>query len=97
MNIEGAEYDVIEDLVESQLARYISGYYGMWDDVSKIDMQRDDRFRAFLAKNQIHPFTFNGRDIPWAVRMSCIEYDINTSVLTGMRKLETGDKKRLRE
>ena len=38
------------DLVNSGLAGYIDGYYGMWDDISKIDKQRDDAFRAFLQK-----------------------------------------------
>ena len=88
MNIEGAEYDVIKDLVASNLARHIDGYYGMWDDLSKIDKARDGAFRACLAANNIRPFTFNGRDLEWRLRLRCIEYDINTSVQVGLRKLD---------
>lgn len=93
MNIEGAEYDVIEDLVENGLARLVDGYYGMWDDICKIDRQRDDRFRAFISENDIRPFTFNGRDIRWRIRIMCTEYDVNTSILSGLRKLERKSRK----
>jgi FkbM family methyltransferase len=86
MNIEGAEYDVIEDLVETGLARNIDGYYGMWDDVFKIDQQRDEAFSAFLKANRIHPFTLNGRDMRWPWRRRWIQYDINTSVLASLYK-----------
>ncbi len=88
MNIEGAEYDVIQDLVENKLAMHIDGYYGMWDDVSKLDWRRDVYFRDFLSKNHIFPFTFNGRDMRWNIRIRCIEYDINTFVLAGLEKLK---------
>jgi hypothetical protein len=87
MNIEGAEYDVVKDLVESGLATHISGFYGMWDDVSKIDKHRDAEFRSFLSRHQIWPLTFNGRDMQWPLRLRCIEYDINTSVQAGLKKL----------
>lgn len=96
MNIEGAEYDILKDLVESRLAKHIDGYYGMWDDISKIDKQRDGEFRAFLSENQIHPFTFNGRDLKWPIRMRCIEYDINTSVQAGLHELREGLKGNVR-
>jgi FkbM family methyltransferase len=88
MNIEGAEYDVLQDLVENGLAAHVDGYYGMWDDMSKIDIQRDAEFRAFISRNDIHSCTFNGRDVKWRVRMKCIEYDMNTSALVGLRRLE---------
>jgi FkbM family methyltransferase len=87
MNIEGAEYDVIKDLVERGLTKYIDGYYGLWNDVCRIDKQRDDEFRAFLKKNQISSFTFNGRDLRWSLRKKCIEYDINTSIQKGLLRL----------
>jgi len=86
MNIEGSEYDVISDLVESGLAKHIDGFFGMWDDVSKIDQRRSDKFRAFLRQNDIHPFTFNGRDFTSGFRMRCIEYDIDTAVQIGVAK-----------
>ena len=88
MNIEGAEYDVLQDLVENGLAPHIDGYYGLWDDISKTDIPRDTEFRAFLSRHHIRSFTFNGRDVRWGVRRKCIEYDLNTSVLAGLRKLE---------
>lgn len=93
MNIEGAEYDVLQDLVSSGLAKYIDGYYGMWDDVYKLDKQRDDQFRAFLRENQLYPFTFNGRDLKYSARIRCIEYDINTSVQVKLHKLKERLKK----
>lgn len=86
MNIEGAEYDVIKDLVDSRLAENIDGYYGMWDDVSKIDISRDKEFRALLAKHDISSITFNGRDLKDPLRMECIRYDIRTSLLSGLNK-----------
>ena len=88
MNIEGAEFDVLQDLVESGLATNVDGYYGMWDDVSKINVKRDVEFREFLSTNGISSMTFNGRDVRWRFRMKCIEYDMNTSVMVGSRRLE---------
>ena len=87
MNIEGAEYDVIKDLVDAGMANNIDGYYGMWDDLSKIDVDRDDEFRAFLSRNRISPCTFNGRDMNLPLRQKCIDYDIDTSILTKLKKL----------
>lgn len=88
MNIEGAEYDVLRDLVDNMLAQHIDGYFGMWDDVSKIDLQRGNDFRAFLSDNQINSFTFNGRDMRWPLRVKCIEYAIETAVQVGLRKIQ---------
>ena len=92
MNIEGAEFDVISDLVENGLAKNIDGYFGMWDDISKIDKHRDDEFRFFLTKNHISSFTFNGRDF-WSrlstpLRLKCIEYELNTSIQAGLRRIK---------
>lgn len=86
MNIEGAEYDVIKDLLESGFAKYIKGYFGMWDDLSKIDFKRDDEFRTFLARNKIHTFPCNRRDMSWALRRKCIAYDMHTHILKGLPK-----------
>ncbi|MDJ0799802.1 MAG: FkbM family methyltransferase [Calothrix sp. MO_167.B12] len=90
MNIEGAEYDVIQDLVENKLNNCIDGYFGMWDDVSKIDIGRDAEFRTFLAKHQINSFTFNGRDLYWSFRRKCIVYHMHTRIMQGLRKLQQG-------
>lgn len=87
MNIEGAELDVIQDLVEHDLAASIDGYFGMWDDVSKIDARRGEDFRALLATHGIAPFTFNGRDFRSRIRTKCIEYDIGTSIHVGLRRI----------
>lgn len=87
MNIEGSERDVLEDLADSGLAQHIDGYFGMWDDLSKIDRNRDDEFRAFLMRHRIHPFTFNGRDLWYPFRIAAIEYDIATAVQAGIKRL----------
>jgi FkbM family methyltransferase len=88
MNIEGSEFDVIADIVESGLADHIDGYFGMWDDLSKIDKKTDDEFRAFLKSNRIYPFTFNGRDLRFKSRVHCIQYDIGTAVQVAVKKLK---------
>jgi len=90
MNIEGAEYDVLRDLVDSGIAENIDGYFGMWDDLSKIDIQRDDEFRRFLSSNGIHTFPFNGRDLRWPLRKKCIAYQMRTDILRGLARLENG-------
>lgn len=64
MNVEGAEYGILKDLVESGLSREISGYFGMWDDLWKIDPEGDIAFQRFMKAHGIAPITFNGRDIP---------------------------------
>jgi FkbM family methyltransferase len=87
MNIEGAEYDVLQDLIESGNSHYVDGFYGMWDDLSKISKQRDDDFRLFLAENHIHPFTFNGRDLISSWRKKCIEYDLYTHIKAGANNI----------
>jgi len=91
MNIEGAEYDVIMDLIDSGLVKYIDGYYGSWDDVAKIDKERDDEFQVLLEENHISPLCFDERDYKLSLRMiraRCIQYDIRTSILKGMRRIK---------
>jgi hypothetical protein len=87
MNIEGSEVDVIEDLVDSGLAEHVDGYFGMWDDMSKIDRIRDDEFRALLARHRIDPFTFNQRDLKSAFRLAPVKYDIGTAIQAGVKRL----------
>ncbi len=87
MNIEGAEFDVLRDLVEQGLAHKVDGYYGMWDDLSKLDEAGDRGFRAYLDRHGIHPLTFNGRDMAWGMRRWCIRYDVGTSLLVGQQRL----------
>lgn len=90
MNIEGAEFDVIKDLVDSGLASRIDGYFGMWDDLSKIDLQRDEEFRAFLEENRIVTFPFNGRDMGSSARKACIAYHVHTQVLARLADARQG-------
>jgi hypothetical protein len=87
MNIEGAEPDVIADLVDSGLAGCIDGFFGMWDDLSKIDPEADADFRSLLARHGIEPFTFNGRDLRVPLRMGAVEYDIRTCVRRGLARI----------
>ncbi|MFX1452233.1 MAG: FkbM family methyltransferase [Promethearchaeota archaeon] len=88
MNIEGAEYDVIKDLVDNGFIDKIDGYYGMWDDVAKITIKRGAKFYTFLRTRNIFPFTFNGRDFPYSLRLKCIEYDIRTSVKAALERIK---------
>lgn len=73
MNIEGAESFVIDDLIDADAIDCITGYYGMWDDLSKIDPEADLRFRQTLTEYGIATMTFNDRDYVlrlrlWAIR-----------------------------
>lgn len=81
MNIEGAELFVIEDLVNSGLRSKVSGFYGMWDDLSKIDRRKDAEFRQLLRRNGIRTMTFNDRDLGHRLREWAIRYDVTTSLL----------------
>lgn len=87
MNIEGAEFDVLQDLVEQGLSSEIDGYYGMWDDLLKFDRAKDEQFRHFLAQHGIESLPFNGRDMDWGMRRRLIRYDVHTSLLAGLRRL----------
>jgi FkbM family methyltransferase len=86
MNIEGAELAVIEDLVAAGLHERIDGYYGLWDDLSKIDPHLDGRFRRLLADCAISPLTFNGRDLGYGLRRLAIRIDVETSIRHGERR-----------
>lgn len=90
MNIEGAEFDVLRDLVEHDLADKVDGYYGMWDDLLKFDPEKDRRFRRFLARHGIRSLTFNGRDMDWGMRKRLIRYDVHTSLRAGLKRVGSG-------
>ncbi len=87
MNIEGAEQFVIDDLLDAGLEQSIDGYYGMWDDLSKIDPAADARFRTLLTSHGISPVTFNDRDLHFTLRRYAIRYDIETSIRTGLARV----------
>jgi hypothetical protein len=86
MNIEGAEPFVIDDLIAHGIRSKISGFYGMWDDISKIDPSKDAIFRRVLRANAIRTVTFNDRDIGHPLREWCIRYDLATSLLADRMK-----------
>jgi FkbM family methyltransferase len=86
MNIEGAESFVIQDLVQAGAEGRIDGYYGMWDDLSKLDPQRDRAFRKLCKQHGIRNVTFNERDLAHPVRRLAIRTDIETSVRLSRRR-----------
>ena len=86
MNIEGAEYDVIEDLVHSGLAPLIDGYYGMWDDTSKFDPNKDRRFRRMVKQAGIRTVTFNDRDLSHRPRRLAIRLALDLGIRRGRKR-----------
>ena len=88
MNIEGAERPVIQDLIAAGLADKVDGWYGLWDDVGKIDPQAGDAFAKELSAAGIDRLTFNGRDLKVPFRWRLISYDVQTSLLRGLKRVE---------
>ncbi len=86
MNIEGAEVEVIQDLLDSGLANQVDGYFGLWDDVAKDDPERGKAFLNILKRTGIRPFTLNDRDFRSAWRMRCIAYALETALLRGAQR-----------
>jgi len=80
MNIEGAELFVIEDLVAAGLATSIDAFFGMWDDLSKINPDKDAAFRSLLKRNGISTLTFNDRDMPYFLRLWAVRTAIEAAV-----------------
>jgi FkbM family methyltransferase len=83
MNIEGAEEYVIEDLVDAGALDRIAAFYGMWDDLSKIDANRDKAFRDVLHRHGVRTLTFNDRDARHPLRHWAIRLDIDTVLQLG--------------
>jgi FkbM family methyltransferase len=85
MNIEGAEYGVLQDLAEAGLLAHIDGFFGAWDDMYKTDPKDDERFRAFLRKHRVRSLPFNDRDLGsgavFALRKAAIRYALSTAML----------------
>lgn len=63
MNIEGAELFVLQDLVASGALSRITAFYGMWDDLFKIDAKQDAALRRLCRRHRVRTFTFNDRDL----------------------------------
>lgn len=80
MNIEGAEAFVIEDILTSGLGARVDGYYGMWDDLAKLDPAADGEFRRRLNAERIRNISFNGRDLAYPIRRFAIRTDLETSI-----------------
>ena len=80
MNIEGSEYDVIEDLIETDLIKYFDGFYGMWDDVFKQDKGKYIKFQKILKEIDVYPFPFNGRDMRFPNRKRLIKRSLKNSI-----------------
>lgn len=80
MNIEGAEHDVIHDLLDNDLAQYIDGFYGAWDDVLKIDIEKGIRFKKLLNEKNIIPYPFNGPDMKIPIRKQYIKKTLDRIV-----------------
>jgi hypothetical protein len=64
----------------------VDGYFGMWDDVSKIDPERDRAFRGMLKDAGITSVTFNDRDLGHSLRRRAIRLALDTSLQSGVRK-----------
>ena len=65
---------------EHDLIKYFDGFYGMWDDVGKINQDRDREFRTFLHKQNVHPFPFNGRDMNIESRKNLIKKSLHITI-----------------
>lgn len=89
MNIEGAENDIIQDLVEADLLDNFAGFYGMWDDLSKIDFEKDLKFRTLLKEKNITPFTFNGRDMRFSIRKNLILRSLKNDILRNDERISS--------
>ena len=74
------------------MADRVDGYYGMWDDLSKIDPERDAGFRRLLRRAGIHPIAFNDRDLAHPIRVWAIRYDLTTSLAAAHRQLGRGER-----
>jgi hypothetical protein len=85
MNIEGSEYDVIDDLVRTGISARIDGYFGMWDDVSKLDPAKDREFRRMLKCAGITTATFNDRDLAHPIRRFATRLAVDCALRTGLR------------
>ena len=86
MNIEGAEYDALRDLHEHGLLDRVDAFYGMWDDLSKIDAELDRDMARFVAAHGIRTTTFNERDFVSGFRVRAIAYDLATSIAWAGRR-----------
>lgn len=81
MNIEGGELGVIQDLAAADMLDRVIGFYGMWDDLSKIDPAQDVVLRKLMIEHGIKAVTFNDRDFRHSLRRWAIRLDVETALL----------------
>lgn len=91
MNIEGSEYDVIEDLIESDLIKHFDGFYGTWNDVFKLDNVKYKKLQRMLKDVDVYPFPFNGIDMNKKPRTRLIYKSLMNSI-TGTNLENKNDK-----
>lgn len=84
MNIEGSEKAVLDDLAEARLLGAIDGFYGMWDDLERIDPVAGGEFRRQLRAQRVRPFTFNERDLRVGLRRWAIRTHMVASIRQGL-------------
>jgi hypothetical protein len=58
VNIEGAEYQLFEDLIESDLVKHINIFCGTGNDVEKISEYSADKYYKMLEDNDIKLYRF---------------------------------------
>lgn len=87
MNIEGAEYEALLDLHEQGLLDRVDAFYGMWDDLSKIDPGLDREMTRFMQAHGVRTTTLNERDFVSGFRVRVIAYDLCTSILWPARRV----------
>lgn len=88
MNVEGAEQDIFEDLREAGLLPLIDGFYGVWDDVAKIDGATGKMFESELKKEKVKPLSFHdSRDLQYVSRRAALRYDFATNLESGRRRV----------
>ena len=77
MNCEGAEREIIHDLIErGAFQRSSFLFLGMWDDYGKTYPKEDEDFRRDLRAHGISSVTFNDRDETSAWRLRVIRRHI---------------------
>lgn len=86
MNIEGAEMFVIDDLCDAGMVDDVDGFYGMWDDLSKIDPELDGAFLAMLRGSGITTVTFNDRDMPHLLRMDAVRRSMQRAIARASKR-----------
>lgn len=92
MNIEGAELDVLRDLIEGGFAGRIDGWFGRWNDVGRVDRRRKDELNRLKQAARIENVSFNDRDSTGKYRVlrEClIRYEVMTAAMSPRRTVKS--------